>query len=113
MSSFVYYLAVCLSIAALSFVSAKYAEQTNRQGNELQQTSNASKVFAVGIMFNVLWTLMCVFSKDLLFDSALYDVLVTLFYYPSLLLMGLGVGLSLVNITGFALIIIGLICMKV
>ena len=113
-----------MSILVLSFFSAKSAEKaygntqdkqdkaTNIEYTTQYRLQNAAKVFGIGMIFNTLWVLIVLFSKNLIFDSILYDSLVTIFYTGALIFTGVGVALTLTNYVGLSLIIIGLILMR-
>lgn len=102
-----------------SLFSANYAEKTNNISKDLPKQEqfqlkikNASKVFAVGLLFNLMWTFCCFYSTNLMMDALIYDAAVTFFYTTSLLLVGVAASFSLINYVGIALVMLGIILMK-
>ena len=60
-----------------------------------------------------LWALVSRYSKNILFDGMLYDIILTLTYIFTMLYLGCGSSLSIVNKMGICIVIIGFIMMKV
>lgn len=118
MNPYLYYLIISIGILVLSFFSAQYAEkifdkQAQTHEETVERYKNAAKIFSIGLFFNAIWVFICLYSTNLIFDSIVYDTLVTVFYTASLIFMGMGVALTMTNYIGLTLIIIGLTLMRI
>ena len=101
MNSLLYYIFFSVSVLIATYFSVKYAIY-----------KNLLMVFLVGLAYNCVWTTIVAFSKNLIFDSLLYDILVAIFYLALLVVMS-GTVLTTGSILGMVLAINGLVIMHV
>jgi hypothetical protein len=60
-----------------------------------------------------IFTFIGLVSKNILFDSVLYDVIILIAYVITLLIMGCGTAFNIWNWVGLALTVAGFLLMKV
>ena len=101
MNSLLYYIFFSVSVLIATYFSVKYAID-----------KNLLMVFLIGLCYNCVWTTIVAFSKNLIFDALLYDILVAIFYLALLVVMS-GTVLTTGSILGMVLAIIGLVIMHV
>lgn len=70
-------------------------------------------VFLCGMFGIFLWMWVAKISKNLLFDSVLYDIILTTVFTLSFIILKCGTAFAPINWIGLALAIIGLILMKI
>lgn len=72
-----------------------------------------SYLFYVLFLAIPVWPFVSKFSKNILFDGLLYDIIMTLTYAVVFIVMGTSNGFKLENWIGLFLTILGIILMKV
>lgn len=60
-----------------------------------------------------VWCFVCKYSKNILFDSTLYDIIMSLTYAGTFMLLGAGTSFSVMQWVGCAIAVFGLTLMKV
>lgn len=97
-----------LPILILSSALGAYCAKLSNSGTPY----GSVYVFFVSMIGVILWVWASRISKNLLFDSILYDVVMSLSFAISFILLKYGETFTMFNWMGVALAIIGLIMMK-
>lgn len=80
-------------------------------GKHVNENPNSNLFYFLFFAIPV-WSFVCRHSKNLLFDSILYDGIMTLVYAGAFIWLGAGNNLTMVQWLGCALSIVGLLLMK-
>lgn len=94
-------------LIAFCFVSAYCAKMSN---NKIEYGS--AYVFVSSLFGVFLWMWVSKISKNLLFDSVIYDIILTITFTCSFIFLKCGTTFDVTNWVGLAFAIIGLIMMK-
>lgn len=81
-------------------------------GKHVNENPNSPFFFFLFLAIPV-WSFICKYTKNLLFDSILYDSLMTIVYTGTFILLGAGSNLTMVQWIGCIISILGLLLMKV
>lgn len=60
-----------------------------------------------------LWAFVSKYSKNLVFDGFLYDIVLSLSFYMAILCLGAGKGFTFINYVGVSMIMLGFIFLKI
>jgi hypothetical protein len=60
-----------------------------------------------------VWAFVSKYSRNLLFDSTLYDIIMSLVYFGTFLVLGCGANFSTIQWVGAIIAVIGLCLMKI
>lgn len=99
---------VCIPYAIIYYVLAAYlSKRLNDDPASIYLFSSLWVIQLFGI-----WPIMARYSKNIIFDGTLYDMLIFISYYLTLILMGAGKGFTAVQWGGCLLVLVGLLVLK-